>query len=154
MKKIVFLIVLSGALLFTAVGVKAQFRSVPAVVTDSFKAKYPNASGVSWSDKLLAGSFQASFMEGKDKFVARFSNKGEWQWSTKKITKDELPAAVKDGLAKSKYAGSEWEVKTVTIKFMPGNTVQYLVFVEKSDFNKKNLTFSSDGRLLKDSSTL
>lgn len=150
MKKIVFLSLFCGAL-FTA---HAQFRSVPAVVTDSFKAKYPNASAVSWSDKLLAGSFQASFTEGKDKFVARFGNKGEWQWSTKKITKDELPAVVKDGFAKSKYAGAEWEVRTVSMKFMPGNTVEYLLFVQKSDLNKKNLTFSSEGQLLKDSSTL
>jgi hypothetical protein len=155
MKKIVFLTVLSGALLFATAGAKAQFRSVPSVVTDSFKAKYPAASSVSWSDKMLSGGgFQASFTDGNEKYEARFGNKGEWQWSTKKITKDELPAAVKDGLAKSKYAGSEWEVKTVTAKFLPGNTVQYLLFIEKSDLNKKNLTFSSEGQLLKDSSTL
>ena len=154
MKKIVFLCVLSGALLFVAVGTKAQFRSVPSVVTDSFKARYPSASAVSWSDKMLAGGFQASFTDGKDKFEARFGNKGDWQWSTKRITKDELPSGVKDGLAKSKYAGTEWEVKTVTMKFLPGNTVQYLLSVAKGDFNKKNLTFSSEGQLLKDSSTL
>ena len=154
MKKFLFLIVLCGAAMFGAASAKAQFRSVPAVVTDSFKAKYPAATGVSWSDKLLAGSFQATFTEGKEKYVARFDTKGVWQWSTKKITKDDLPAAVKDGLSKSKYAGTEWEVKTVTMKFMPGNTVNYLIFVEKSDLNKKNLTFSSEGQLLKDSSTL
>jgi len=154
MKKMVLLSAFCGALLFMAVGAQAQFRSVPSVVTDSFKLKYPHASAVSWSDKLLAGGFQASFTDGKEKFTARFGNKGDWQWTTKKITKDEIPAPVKDGLAKSKYAGTEWEVKTVTIKFMPGNITQYLLFVEKSDLNKKNLTFSSEGQLLKDSSTL
>jgi len=140
--------------LFSAAGVQAQFRSVPAVVTDSFKLKYPHASAVSWSDKLLAGGFQASFTDNNEKFVARFGNKGDWQWSTKKISKDAIPAPVKDGLSKSKYAGSEWEIKDVTVKYLPGNTVQYLIFVEKSDLNKKNLTFNSDGQLIKDSSTL
>src|SRR5581483_3195144 len=111
MKKLVFLSVFCGALLFAATGVQAQFRSVPAVVTDSFKLKYPSATGVSWSDKL--SGFQASFTEKNDKYTARFGNKGDWQWSTKRITMEQVPAAVKDGLSKSKYAGSEWEVKTV-----------------------------------------
>ena len=153
MKKFLFLSAFCG-LLLVAVGAHAQFRSVPAEVTDSFKAKYPDASAVSWSDKLLAGGFQAKYTEGKDQYEARFGNKGEWQWSTKKISRDDLPAVVKDGLAKSKYAGSEWQVKTVTMKFMPGNTVQYLLFVSKSDLNKKNLTFNSAGQLIRDGSTL
>jgi hypothetical protein len=153
MKKLIYLSVLCGALLFS-VGVNAQFRSVPAVVTDSFKLKYPNASAVSWSDKLLAGGFQASFTEGNDKYVSRFGNKGDWQWTTKKIARDAVPGPVKDGLAKSKYADADWEVKTVTMKFLPGNIVQYLLFVEKSDLNKKNLLFSSEGQLLKDGATL
>jgi hypothetical protein len=123
-------------------------------VTDSFKLKYPNASAVSWSDKLLAGGFQASFTEGNDKYVSRFGNKGDWQWTTKKIARDAVPGPVKDGLAKSKYADADWEVKTVTMKFLPGNIVQYLLFVEKSDLNKKNLLFSSEGQLLKDGATL
>ncbi len=38
---------------------QAQFRKIPAVVTDAFKAKYAAASGVSWRDKL--SSFQADF---------------------------------------------------------------------------------------------
>ena len=151
MKKLLFLLILSGGL-FAGEGAQAQFRSVPGIVTDSFKLKYPNASGVSWSDKL--SGFQATFTLDKENYVARYGNKGEWQWSTKKITKDGIPGVVKDGLAKSKYAGSEWEVKTVTMKFLPGNIVQYAIFVEKSDLNKKNLLFSSEGQLLKDSSTL
>ncbi|HXB07203.1 MAG TPA: PepSY-like domain-containing protein [Puia sp.] len=154
MKKTIFLSALCGVLLMTAVGAQAQFRSVPAVVTDSFKLKYPGATAVSWSDKLLAGGFQASFTENKEKYVARFGNKGDWQWTTKKIKKEDLPAPVKDGLSKSKYADTDWEVKTVTMKFLPGNIVQYMIFVEKSDLNKKNLLFSSDGQLLKDGATL
>ena|SRR5258707_9202693 len=153
MKKLIYLAVFCGTL-FVATGAQAQFRSVPAAVTDSFKAKYPGATAVSWSDKLLAGSFQATFTENNEKYTARFGNKGEWQWSTKKITKDAMPGPVKDGLSKSKYASSEWEVKTVTMKFLPGNTVQYLIYVEKSDLNKKNLLFSSEGQLLKDGATL
>ena len=152
-QKIIFQLFFA-AILFVAGSAQAQFRSVPAAVTDSFKARYPSATGVSWSDKLLAGSFVASFMLDKEKYTARFDNKGVWQYSTKKISKDQLPAPVKDGLSKSKYAGAEWEVRDVTMRFLPGNVVQYEIFVQKSGISKKNLLFSSEGQLLKDNSTI
>ena len=41
-KKLMF----SFVLFFVMFSVSAQFRKIPAVVTDSFKAKYKNASGV------------------------------------------------------------------------------------------------------------
>lgn len=152
MKKPFYLLVLCG-FLFTAIGADAQFRSVPGVVTDSFKTRYPSAKSVSWSSKI-SGDFQATFTLDNESYTTRFSSKGEWQWSTKKITKDALPAPVKDGLAKSKYAGGEWEVKTVTMRFLPGSIVQYVISVKKSGLNQKNLLFSSEGQLLKDSTTL
>lgn len=152
MKKLLYLFAVCG-FLFTAVGAHAQFRSVPGVVTDSFKLRYPNAKSVSWNSRI-SGDFQATFTLDSDSYTSRYSNKGVWQWSTKKITRDALPAPVKDGLAKSKYAGSEWEVKSVTMRFLPGNTVQYVISVKKSELNQKNLLFSSEGQLLKDNSTL
>jgi hypothetical protein len=153
MKKSLYLLLLFGCLsLMTSGRVSAQFRSIPAIVTDSFKMKYPTAANVSWSDKV--SNFQASFSLDKDKFVARFGNKGEWLGSTKKVTKDDIPAAVKDGLSKSKYAGAEWTIKSVVINYLPGNVTQYAIQVAKSDLQKKNLLFSSEGQLLKDNSTL
>ncbi|GGB16060.1 PepSY-like domain-containing protein [Puia dinghuensis] len=153
MKKLLQMLFVCG-FLFVAGGAQAQFRSVPAAVTDSFKARYPSATAVSWSDKMLAGAFVATFTMDKDKYTARFNNEGVWQYSTKKITQNDLPAPVKDGLAKSKYAGSEWEVKEVTMKFLPGTVVQYEILVKKSGINQKHLLFSSEGQLLKDSSTI
>jgi hypothetical protein len=151
MKKSLYLLLVFGFLM-TAGRVSAQFRSIPAVVTDSFKAKYPTAGNVSWADKV--SNFQASFTLDKDKYVAKYSSKGEWLGAIKKISRDDLPAAVKDGLSKSKYAGSEWEIKTVAIYYQPGNITQYAIQVAKSDLQKKNLLFSSDGQLLKDNATL
>lgn len=151
MKKSLYLLLFFGSLM-TAGRVDAQFRSIPSVVTDSFKLKYPTAANVSWSDKV--SNFQASFMVGKDRIVAKYDSKGVWLQSWQKITKDELPAPVKDGLSKSKYAGAEWVIKSVTEYHNPGNVTQYGILVQKSDIQKKNLLFSSDGQLLKDSSTL
>jgi hypothetical protein len=151
MKKLLYCLLIGGFVMMTAT-VHAQFRSIPSVVTDSFKVKYPNATSVSWSDKVSA--FQATFTQDSEKYIARYGSKGEWLGSTKKITKDALPAAVKDGLSKSKYADPDWEVRTVTTRYLPGNVVQYVINVYKSGLQKKNLLFSSSGQLLKDDNTL
>ncbi len=152
MKKLLYLLLICGSL-FSAVGAKAQFGAIPGVVTDSFKVKYPTATSVSWSGKL--GSFQATFTLQNEKHVAKYNKKGEWQNTTKEITKDAMPAAVKDGLAKSKYAdATEWEVRGVTVRYLPGSITQYIILVAKNDIQKRNLLFSSDGQLMKDGNTL
>jgi len=151
MKKLLYLTFIS-VFLFSVLGASAQFRSIPGVVTDSFKVKYPSATGVNWSSKI--SSFQATFTLDKEKYTAKYNSKGEWQSSTKEIAKDALPTAVKDGLAKSKFASSEWEVRTVTVRYLPGNITQYNLLVAKNDIQKRNLLFSSEGQLLKDGNTL
>jgi len=147
-----FFVLLSFVALLATTPAHAQFRSLPGAVTDSFKVKYPNAKDVTWSDKVSA--FQAVFTEGSDRVTARFSKDGQWQGSTKRIPKDALPGAVKDGLSKSKYAGAEWEIRSVTVKYLPGNVMQYQVQVQKSDIQKKNLLFTAEGQLLEDRNTL
>jgi len=66
-----------------------------------------------------------------------------------------MPSAIKDGLAKSKYANpTEWEVRSVTVRYLPGSITQYLILVAKNDIQKRSLLFSSDGQLMKDGNTL
>jgi Putative beta-lactamase-inhibitor-like, PepSY-like len=152
MKKLLYLTLIFGAL-FTAAGAKAQFGSIPGVVTDSFKVKYPDAKSVSWSGKL--SSFNATFTLENEKHIAKFNKKGEWQNTTKDISRDAMPAAIKDGLAKSKYANpTEWEVRSVTVRYLPGNITQYIILVAKNDIQKRSLLFSNDGQLMKDGNTL
>src|SRR5437868_4424542 len=86
----------------TVISVNAQFRKIPAVVTDAFKAKYANATGVEWKDKL--SSFEADFKSGDKDMKAFFSSKGEWIKTETKHTYNSLPSDVKDGFKKSKYA--------------------------------------------------
>jgi hypothetical protein len=152
MKKLLYLTLIFGAL-FTAAGAKAQFGSIPGVVTDSFKVKYPSAKSVSWSGKL--SSFNATFTLENEKHIAKYNKKGEWQNTTKEISRDAMPSAIKDGLAKSKYANpTEWEVRSVTVRYLPGNITQYLILIAKNDIQKRSLLFSSDGQLMKDGNTL
>lgn len=150
MKRIIpaLLLVLSFALTNSLL---AQVRSVPATVTEAFKGKYPSASNVEWKDKL--SGFVAEFDHNGGHYSARFTNKAVWQYTEQVIAESALPAAVKDGLAKSKWA--DWgKTETVTRIELPGVKEQYRLHVVKSDLQKKNLLFNSEGRLLKDNVTL
>ena len=128
----------------------AQLRKIPAEVTDAFKAKYPNAEKVEWSDKL--SSFEASFKNGSDELKAYFTSKGEWKNTEKELGDKEVPAAVQESLDKSKYA--DWEVKSQTEITKADGKVEYRIVVKKSAVEKKNLYFSNDGQLLKDPLTI
>jgi hypothetical protein len=152
MKKIVYYCLLLGGLLMMHVPVHAQLRTLPSAVTDSFKAKYPAAKQVSWSDKL--SYWQVSFYLDSDALTAKFKNTGEWQSALKKIAQTNLPADVQDGFSKSLYADGEWKVSTVQVLYLPGDVTQYAVQIEKSQFQKKNLLFNSNGRLIKENAAL
>lgn len=128
----------------------AQIRKIPSVVTDAFKYKYRNAESVEWKDKL--SHFLVNFhLEGK-KYEATFRNDGTWTGSQKEIERDELPQDVTDGWDKSKYA--DWEVDSYYELIYPDDRREYRMVVRKSDLNKRDLTFSGKGRLLKDKLTL
>jgi hypothetical protein len=149
MKRIIpsLLFVLSLAL---TNNVLAQVRSVSASVTEAFKSKYPSASNVEWKDKLTG--FVAVFDNNGHHYEARFNNKAVWQYTEEVIGESNLPADVKDGFNKSKWA--EWKVDGVTKIDLPENKTQYRILAVKSDLQKKNLLFNSEGRLLKDNITL
>lgn len=150
MKKTLYYLLIGG-FLFMAGSAQAQLRSIPGVVTDSFKLKYPDAKTVNWSDNI--SSFQATFMLNNEKYVAKYTSKGEWINSQKTIKEEDLPAAIKDGFTKSKYAG-EWKIYTVTVRYLPRGFTNYILRIGKGDISRKNLLFASDGQLLKDGITI
>lgn len=152
MKKIVFVLLLSLAAVTVT---QAQIRKIPSDVTNAFKAKYPNAKDVEWKDKLTA--FDAQFKDNGKNMTVTFNSKGEWQKTEKALTFDEAPAAVKDGLAKSKYASrDEWKPgDVVTMITKDDNSTQYRVYVDKvGGVQKKYLFFNPSGQLEKETLTL
>lgn len=150
MQKLLLSLCFICGLFFIASTANAQFRKIPGVVTDSFKEKYPNAKSVSWKDNVTA--FTASFTLDSDQYQAKYNSKGEWLQAEKKIKQEGVPAAVKDGLSKSKYA--DWKIGTVTERYLPGDKVEYIIGVSNGTLNKRVLTFNSDGQLQKDGITL
>ncbi len=136
----------SIVLSFMLVSANAQFRNIPAEVTDAFSEKYPTASHVKWRDKIL--TFQAEFEEEKQKMKASFSSDGDWIKTEKQLKFASLPAAVIDGFKKSKYADEI--VKDITELDDSEKGLQYIIVVKKGDITKRGLYFTSSGQLVKD----
>ena len=53
---------------------------------------------------------------------------------------------------KSKYY--DWKVEDVYVRYIPSGLTEYHIVVSGSGIGKTNLLFSSEGRLIKDNSTL
>jgi hypothetical protein len=126
--------------------VQAQFRKIPAVVTEAFKARYPHAEKVAWKDEMT--SFEAQFTLNGFVMTADFNSKGEWQNSEKKIQFSDLPSAVNDGFKKSKYA--DWKIASIVEIDKNSEALQYRIEVKKSAVQKKYLFFNTNGRLIHD----
>lgn len=143
-KTILFLLFVTG---FAFGDLNAQIRKIPAEVTDSFKARYPNAQRVEWRAKL--SDFEATFTVNGLETTAEFSSKGEWKESQKKINFDALPQAVKDGFKKSKY--NDWKTGSVTLVEKNNKEPEYKIYAEKNSIvQKKFLFFNQQGQLLRD----
>ncbi|MEO7049813.1 MAG: PepSY-like domain-containing protein [Ferruginibacter sp.] len=128
----------------------AQIRKIPAAVTDSFAAKFPDAKNTQWGDRITV--FEATFDMNDHKYQASFNSDGNWKKTEKFLNEDEVPSAVKDGLSKSKY--SDWEIKANVEVTQDDGSLQYRLFAKKNDLQKKYLYFNIDGKLIRDSITL
>jgi len=128
----------------------AQVTSVPEQAKENFFKQYPNATNVKWSNNVVNVNVQ--FEQEGDKMNAEYNNKGIWKNTLKDWTFDQLPAEVKDGFTKSKFA--DREVSDVKKLYLPGNIVQYRLKAEKNDVEKKFLFFNTEGRLIRNAVTL
>jgi hypothetical protein len=148
-KRVVIFALLAGLLLF-ANSSFSQIRKIPSSATETLKEKYPGAENVQWKDQIT--HFTAKFeLKSKD-YEAHFDNDGNWKESLVKIDESELPAEVKDGLEKSKYA--DWTIDKVEKLQAADDNEQYRLQVKSGDIKKKILYFNPDGKLAKDHITL
>lgn len=147
MKKLLVLLVVVMALQFT---VNAQIRQIPSEVTESFSAKYPTAKKVAWKDNLT--NFEASYTLDNYPYTSKFSNKGEWQETDKKLTFDSLNEAIKDGFHKSKY--TSWEIRGATEIQQNGKETEYRILIKKSSLQKMYLFYNKQGQLQREQTTL
>ncbi len=146
MKKIFFIF----SLFIISFVSNAQVRIVPEVVKENFKIQYPNAK-ISEYEDLLVKVIVKFTLEGAD-MKATYTNKGSWKGTEKEITYAVVPAEVKDGFNKSKFA--DWAIRESTQIYLPGGSIQYRLRVKKNDLQLKYLFFNTKGRLLRTSITI
>ncbi len=149
MKKVIWILSLAFGLV-AALPAMAQVTSIPETAKENFAKQYPAAENVRWDNDVI--NVNVRFDLDGAHMNAEYNNKGIWKHTYKDMTKEELPAAVTDGLAKSKYAGRD--VTEVIEVMLPGNVTQYRLKVEKNDLQKKFLYFNPEGRLVRDANTL
>ena len=128
----------------------AQVHKVPEVVKEVFENQYPKADVQEYDDLLV--KVVVKFTLDSSEMKATYSNKGVWKGTDKEISYSSVPAEVKDGFNKSKYA--DWDVRESTQLYLPGGSTQYRLRVKKNDLQLKYLFFNSNGRLLRSSITI
>ena len=150
MKKGIFVFLLSlTTLLFSNIAF-SQIRKIPSQATESLKQKYPAADKVEWKDAI--SHFTAKFQVDSKDYEAHFDSDGNWKESLVKVDESEMPEAVKDGIAKSKY--SDWTLGKIEKIESTEDRVQYRVQVKRGDIKKKILYYNPEGKLTKDNITL
>ena len=147
MKKV---LLLNAFLLLLSFFTFSQIREIPKAVEETFANQYKGASNIEFKDQLI--SVDVHFELEGAKMIASYSNKGLWKETQKEVDFDMLPADVKDGFEKSKFAGRE--VEDVMVLYLPGGTEQFRLKARKNDVEKKYLYFNPKGRLLRESVTL
>lgn len=128
----------------------AQSDNVPQAVKETFSKQYPNAQNIEYKDNLL--NVWVNFIDNGDTLKANYTKKGVWENTEKNWSFDRLPTEVKDGFAKSKYAGRE--VEETKIIYRAGGTERYRLKTRKNDIQKKYLYFNEKGQLVEDSIAL
>lgn len=149
MKLKIILFALSASIMISA---GAQFGKIPPEATNAFKARYPDASNVSWKGGL--SSYKANFEQDKTKYTAEFNNAAQWVKTEGRLTYDKLPLQVADGFHKSLYSG--WEHTELLKIEEKDKDVEYRIRVKKNGggITKKYLYFNPAGQLVKEATTL
>lgn len=133
-----------------AIAAFSQVTSIPPAAKESFAKQYPDAQNVNWDNDVI--NVNVHFELNEEKMNAEYSNKGIWKSTLKDWSFEKLPAEIKDGFQKSKYA--DREVEETKILYLPGGVEQYRIKAKKNGVEKKYLFFNTKGRLLRDAIAL
>jgi|KBSMisStaDraftv2_1062788.scaffolds.fasta_scaffold13926_5 hypothetical protein len=142
-------LILAMIFLALANAICAQVVKIPETAKKNFSEKYPKAQQVEWSNNVTNET--ARFTQNGKGYKAYYDLDGKWTRTETQITEAELPAPVKDGFSKSKFAS--WPVKDRAKLEMPKGTF-YRIHTKKDVVNDKYLMFDKEGKLTADNVTL
>jgi hypothetical protein len=139
-----------STLVLVSVASFSQLRKIPPAVKESFSEQYPEAEEVNWKGDFLHVSVK--FMMDNKHMSSKYSNKGTWKYTEEETTFEEMPASVKDGFRKSKYA--DRMVQEVDVVHYPDDVIHYRIKAGRNAVEKKFLYFSPEGQLVKEGITI
>lgn len=133
-----------------SVNAQVAVGNVPSRVINAFQSKYPHATNVYWTGKVV--HFTVNFSLRGENLTANYKDDGTWEQTYMGMPFNDLPAAIKKGFDRSKYRG--WQVKEVRRIDARDKDRVYRIEVRKNTFQKKNLFFNVNGQLTDDNITI
>lgn len=134
----------------TSANSQVAVGNVPSRVINAFQSKYPHASNVYWTGKVV--HFSVNFNSGGENLTANYKDDGTWEQTYMGMPFNNLPSAIKNGFDRSKY--KDWKVKEVRRIDARDKDRVYRIEVKKNTFQKKNLFFNVNGQLTDDNITV
>ncbi|MBS1647967.1 MAG: PepSY-like domain-containing protein [Bacteroidetes bacterium] len=122
---------------------KITAEKVPAAINTNFKKQFSKAEKVQW--ELDEKNYEVNFHQDKKELSAKYSADAEWLETEEEISMNEVPAAVKQALEKEFGTAKIDEAEKVSRP----NHVELYEFEIKSNKQKIEAQFSTDGKLLK-----
>jgi hypothetical protein len=113
-----------------------------AAVKTTFKSMFPKAVFVDW--EMEAGYVNAEFTHDGARKDAWFETNGTWLMTETDIRSSKIPAAIKNALDKSEYAG--WRIDDVDYLEFANAEPLYVLDMEKGE-SEVDLYFAADGTL-------
>ena len=120
---------------------------VPETVKSAFEAKFPAVVKAEWEKK--SGYYVAEFRDNGLDMEAWYDSDAIWCMTETDLRTDlnELPGLVKNAFETSEYM--DWRVDDID-KYERPSGIFYLIEVEKSGQQDRDLFYDEDGTLLKD----
>ncbi len=146
MRKLIILLLVTAMMINSVDAQKISADKVPAVVTTTFKTKFPATSKVSWEmeNKSL---YEANFKLHGVEVSASFDNEGRWLETETEISISALPSSIKSTLKRD----------FVDFKINEGSKIEsakigkyYEAEIEKGG-EKFDILFSADGKVISNS---
>jgi hypothetical protein len=143
------ILILAGVSAAEAREVKLKTAEVPAAVLDSLKVHYPGAAFLGFSRETEKGAtlFEAEMKVQGRHVDATLDAVGVMKEEETEVSVEELPAAVRTGLAHSDYAHGKVERAERHVVLGAGATSNYELQV-KWNGKQCELLFGADGRLV------
>jgi len=118
-------------------------KNVPENVKKEFAKKYPSAQSVKW-DSEEANEWETEFKINGNEMSASFDNKGVWLETETEISAKDLPAAIRNSLAKDFAGFKTGEVSANETPLMKG----YEVALKKGETTLE-VVFDNSGKVIK-----